>query len=78
MAQGVKTIDKKKFYEAYERLLNGEYSIGKAAKHIGVCHKTASKYFNMVILGQELPDTLFTDRRILAKERREKAKNENR
>jgi hypothetical protein len=75
MAQGVKTIDEQKFCEAYMMFIHGEISIRKAAKYIGISDATVMKYFNMALLGEPFPDTLFKDRRTLAKERREKAKN---
>jgi transposase len=76
MAQGVKTIDEQKFCEAYMKFLAGEMSIRKAAKYIGISDATVMKYFNIALSGGQFPDTLFKDRRTLAKERREKHKNE--
>lgn len=59
MAQGVKTISKKKFFEAFESFCSGRMTLSKAARHIGISVPTASKYFNMHIKGEPFPDTLF-------------------
>ena len=59
MAQGVKTISKKKFFEAFESFCSGRMTLSKAARHIGISVPTASKYFNMYIKGEPFPDTLF-------------------
>lgn len=59
MAQGVKTISKKKFFEAFESFCSGRMTLSKAARHIGISVPTASKYFNMHIRGEPFPDTLF-------------------
>ena len=61
MAQGVKTISKKKFFEAFEDFCNGRITLSKAARYIGISVPTASKYFNMHIKGEPFPDTLFGD-----------------
>ena len=61
MAQGVKTISKKKFFEAFESFCSGRMTLSKAARHIGISVPTASKYFNMHIKGEPFPDTLFGD-----------------
>ena len=58
MAQGVKTISKKKFFEAFESFCSGRMTLSKAARHIGISVPTASKYFNMYIKGEPFPDTL--------------------
>lgn len=59
MAKGVKTINKRKFFEAFEDFCNGRITLSKAARHIGISVPTASKYFNMYIKGEPFPDTLF-------------------
>jgi hypothetical protein len=59
MAQGVKTISKKKFFEAFESFCSGRMTLSKAARYIGISVPTASKYFNMHIKGEPFPDTLF-------------------
>lgn len=59
MAQGVKTISKKKFFEAFEAFCSGRMTLSAAARHIGISVPTASKYFNMYIKGEPFPDTLF-------------------
>ena len=59
MAQGVKSIDKKKFYEAYDMFINQYVSLEKCAKHVGISIPTLKKYFEYEILGNEFPDTLF-------------------
>lgn len=59
MAKGVKTINKRKFFEAFEDFCNGRITLSKAAMHIGISAPTASKYFNMQIKGEPFPDTLF-------------------
>lgn len=61
MAQGVKTISKRKFFEAFEAFCSGRMTLSKAARHIGISVPTASKYFNMYIKGEPFPDTLFGD-----------------
>lgn len=61
MAQGVKTINKRKFFEAFEAFCRGEMTLSKAARHIGISVPTASKYFNMYIKGEQLPDGLFKE-----------------
>lgn len=61
MAQGVKTISKKKFFEAFESFCSGRMTLSAAARHIGISAPTASKYFNMYIKGEPFPDTLFGD-----------------
>lgn len=61
MAQGVKTISKKKFFEAFESFCSGQMTLSAAARHIGISVPTASKYFNMYIKGESFPDTLFGD-----------------
>lgn len=61
MAQGVKTISKKKFFEAFEAFCSGRMTLSAAARHIGISVPTASKYFNMHIKGEPFPDTLFGD-----------------
>lgn len=61
MAQGVKTISKRKFFEAFEDFCSGRITLSKAASHIGISVPTASKYFNMHIKGEPFPDTLFGD-----------------
>lgn len=61
MAKGVKTISKKKFFEAFEAFCSGRMTLSKAARHIGISVPTASKYFNMYIKGEPFPDTLFGD-----------------
>lgn len=61
MAQGVKTISKKKFFEAFESFCSGRMTLSKAARYIGISVPTASKYFNMHIKGEPFPDTLFGD-----------------
>lgn len=61
MAQGVKTISKKKFFEAFESFCSGRMTLSKAARYIGISVPTASKYFNMYIKGEPFPDTLFGD-----------------
>ena len=72
MAQGVKTINEQKFCEAYIKFIHGEFSLNKAAAHIGISTETCKKYFEVALLGGQFPDTLFKDKRILAKERRNK------
>ena len=59
MAKGVKTINKRKFLEAFESFCSGRITLSKAARHIGISVPTASKYFNMHIKGEPFPDTLF-------------------
>lgn len=59
MAQGVKTISKKKFFEAFEAFCSGRMTLSAAARHIGISVPTASKYFNMYIKSEPFPDTLF-------------------
>lgn len=59
MAKGVKTISKKKFFEAFEAFCSGRMTLSAAARHIGISVPTASKYFNMYIKGEPFPDTLF-------------------
>ena len=59
MAKGVKPINKRKFFEAFEDFCNGRITLSKAARHIGISVPTASKYFNMHIKGEPFPDTLF-------------------
>lgn len=59
MAKGVKTINKRKFFEAFEDFCNGRITLSKAARHICISVPTASKYFNMHIKGEPFPDTLF-------------------
>ena len=61
MAQGVKTISKKKFFEAFESFCSGRMTLSAAARHIGISVPTTSKYFNMYIKGESFPDTLFGD-----------------
>lgn len=61
MAQGVKTINKRKFFEAFEAFCSGRMTLSKAARYIGISVPTASKYFNMYIKGEPFPDTLFGD-----------------
>lgn len=61
MAKGVKTISKRKFFEAFEDFCSGRMTLSAAARHIGICAPTASKYFNMYIKGEPFPDTLFGD-----------------
>lgn len=59
MAKGVRTIDKDKFFKALYSFYNGEISLRKAAKYVGISIPTLTKYFNMVLLEEELPDNLF-------------------
>lgn len=59
MAKGVKTISKRKFFEAFEDFCSGRMTLSAAARHIGISAPTASKYFNMHIKGEPFPDTLF-------------------
>jgi hypothetical protein len=59
MAQGVKTISKKKFFEAFDAFCSGRMTLSVAARHIGISVPTASKYFNMYIKSEPFPDTLF-------------------
>ena len=59
MAKGVKTISKRKFFEAFEDFCSGRMTLSAAARHIGISAPTASKYFNMYIKGEPFPDTLF-------------------
>lgn len=61
MAKGVKTISKRKFFEAFEDFCSGRMTLSAAARHIGISAPTASKYFNMYIKGEPFPDTLFGD-----------------
>lgn len=61
MAKGVKTISKRKFFEAFEYFCSGRMTLSAAARHIGISAPTASKYFNMYIKGEPFPDTLFGD-----------------
>lgn len=61
MAKGVKTISKRKFFEAFEDFCSGRMTLSAAARHIGISASTASKYFNMYIKGEPFPDTLFGD-----------------
>lgn len=61
MAKGVKTISKRKFFEAFEAFCSGRMTLSAAARHIGISVPTASKYFNMYIKGESFPDTLFGD-----------------
>lgn len=61
MAKGVKTISKRKFFEAFEAFCSGRMTLSAAARHIGISAPTASKYFNMYIKGEPFPDTLFGD-----------------
>lgn len=61
MAKGVKTINKRKFFEAFEDFCSGRITLSKAARYIGISVPTASKYFNMHIKGEPFPDTLFGD-----------------
>ena len=61
MAKGVKTISKRKFFEAFEDFCSGRMTLSAAARHIGISAPTASKYFNMYIKGDPFPDTLFGD-----------------
>lgn len=63
MAQGVKTIDKDKFFDAYGKFVNGEISLSKASKLIGISKPTTSKYFGMAYLGLGFPDTLFESKK---------------
>lgn len=62
MTQGVKKIDKQKFYEAYDMFLNCGMSLEKCAKHVGISVPTLKKYFEYEIFGKEFPDTLFEKR----------------
>lgn len=62
MAQGVKTIDKDKFFEAFYGFMNEHWSLTKASKVAGISVPTMKKYFNAVLLGEELPDTLFENK----------------
>ena len=59
MAQGVKSIDKKKFYEAYDMFINQRMSLTKCAKHAGISVPTMKKYFEYLMFDIEFPDTLF-------------------
>ena len=59
MAKGVKTISKKKFFEAFDAFCSGRMTLSVAARHIGISVPTASKYFNMYIKSEPVPDTLF-------------------
>lgn len=59
MAKGVKTISKRKFFEAFEAFCSGRMTLSAAARHIGISVPTASKYFNMYIKSEPFPDTLF-------------------
>ena len=59
MAKGVKTISKRKFFEAFEAFCSGRMTLSAAARHIGISVPTTSKYFNMHIKGEPFPDTLF-------------------
>ena len=59
MAKGVKTISKKKFFEAFESFCSGRMTLSKAGRYIGISVPTVSKYFNMYIKGEPFPDTLF-------------------
>lgn len=59
MAGGVHTIDKEKFFEAYDRWLSEKLSFKKCAEIAGVSIPTLQKYFAVVITGGEFPDTLF-------------------
>nr|DAO46199.1 MAG TPA: HTH-type transcriptional regulator [Bacteriophage sp.] len=61
MAQGVRPIDKEKFYKGLNEVLAGTKSMSKAAKEIGISLPTANKYFNMVVKGEQLPDGLFKE-----------------
>ena len=61
MAKGVKTISKRKFFEAFEDFCSGRMTLSAAARHIGISAPTASKYFNMYTKGEPFPDTLFGD-----------------
>ena len=61
MAKGVKTISKRKFFEAFEDFCSGRMTLSAAARHIGISAPTASKYFNIYIKGEPFPDTLFGD-----------------
>ena len=59
MAKGVKTISKKKFFEAFDAFCSGRMTLSVAARHIGISVPTASKYLNMYIKSEPFPDTLF-------------------
>lgn len=61
MAGGVHTVDKEKFFQAYEEWSKGGLSFAKAAKMAGMSVPTLQKYFLYIIEGRKFPDTLFTE-----------------
>lgn len=60
LMRGVHTIDKQKFYEAYEKYITGQLNISDSAKLVGVSKPTLRKYFGILLTNGEFPDTLFT------------------
>lgn len=58
---GVRKVDKDKFYEAYNGWANGTLSLAKASKVAGMSVPTLTKYFYVLMKGEEFPDNLFDD-----------------
>lgn len=61
MAMGVKPIDRQLFTDGINKFVNGELTIEEAAKYIGRSLPTTIKYFNKVLLNEELPQGFFKD-----------------
>lgn len=57
----VKKIDKDKFVEAFNAWFVDGQSIDKARKIVGLSSPTFTKYLNMVLKGEPLPEGLFFD-----------------
>lgn len=71
MAQGVHPVVKADFYKALELVIEGRISLTQAAPLAGMSGPTFSKYANMVLRGEELPDTLFQSRQNVKQNRKE-------
>lgn len=65
---GVRTIDREKFLEAYNGYLYGGLTQKQAAEIAGVSIPTLMKYFAIEFVGGEFPDTLFETRKETGKE----------
>ena len=56
-----KKVDRKLFYELLVKFCNGEVTLTKAAKMLGLSNPTLSKRYNAVLLKEEVPEAWFLD-----------------
>lgn len=61
LKDAVKKIDKDKFVEAFNAWFIDGQSIDKARKIVGLSSPTFTKYLNMVLENEPLPEGLFFD-----------------